>query len=252
MGLIQRISRLLRSAPKHDLPDYEKILADNFRKFLKAGDCVADVGAHTGAHTREIVKAVGPTGRVIAFEPLKQCYQSLVREFKGLPNVRIENVALSDFLATECSFTEASGTPQESGLRQRKFNHPQRAKPKKIKVSVSTLDFALSSWERLDYIKIDVEGGELDCLMGGAKTIARCRPIISFECGYDAFEHYGKTTADFIAYAIAGDFRIFDILGNPIRDEHHLITAMTSRWDFYFVPSVKCEGFTARLFHSEG
>ena len=57
------------------------------------------------------------TGRVIAFEPLPKCYQSLLRRFRNHPNVEILNVALSNFCESNTAFTEATGTPAESGLK---------------------------------------------------------------------------------------------------------------------------------------
>jgi FkbM family methyltransferase len=247
MGVLQRLKAIIRPTKSSTGPDYEKILADNFQRFLKPGDWVADVGAHTGVHTVKMVESVGMTGRVIAFEPLPKCYQSLLKRFRNHPNVEILNVALSNFCESNTAFTEAAGTPAESGLKRREFNFPERAKPREIRVEVTTLDRAVGGWERLDYLKIDIEGGELDCLEGGAAVLARHRPIISFECGYDAFAHYGKAIGDFLSYAVATDCRIFDLFGYEIRTEEEMQSAMGTMWDFYFVPTSKVRGFLAAL-----
>jgi Methyltransferase FkbM domain len=81
-------------------------------------------------------------------------------------------------------------------------------------VQVSTLEREIHHWPRLDYLKIDIEGGELDCLEGGEEVVARCRPINSFECCFDAFEHYGKILGDFLAYGRRNSFVIIDLFGN--------------------------------------
>ena len=146
------------------------------------------------------MKITGNEGRVAAFEPLPRCYRELVSQFKR-SNVQIGNFALSHYANPAVAFTEATGTPQESGLKRRNFNHPERANPRQIIVQVSTLDRQIGTWQRLDYLKIDIEGGELDCLEGGEEIVTRCRPVISFECGFDAYEHYGKTSIDFLEYA---------------------------------------------------
>lgn len=247
MRVLQRLKAIIRPSKPPVGPDYEKILADNFQRFLKGGDWVADVGAHTGVHTAKMIKSVGSTGRVIAFEPLPKCYQSLLKSFQRHPNVEIVNAALSNFCESGTAFTEATGTPQESGLKRRGFNFPERARPREIRVDVTTLDRAIGNWERLDYLKIDIEGGELDCLEGGAAILARHRPIISFECGYDAFAHYGKAIGDFFVYATATDCRIFDLFGREIRNEEEMQSVMGTMWDFYFVPTSKVENFLTAI-----
>ena len=70
MRVLQRLKAIIRPSKPPIGPDYEKILADNFQRFLRAGDWVVDVGAHTGVHTAKMIKAIGTTGRVLAFEPL--------------------------------------------------------------------------------------------------------------------------------------------------------------------------------------
>jgi FkbM family methyltransferase len=247
MRVLQRLKAIIRPPKPSTGPDYETILADNFQRFLKMGDWVADVGAHTGVHTARMVRSVGTTGRVIAFEPLPKCYQSLLKSFRNYPNVEIINAALSNFCGSNTAFTEATGTPAESGLKRRGFNFPERAKPREIRVDVTTLDRAIGHWERLDYLKIDIEGGELDCLDGGAEILSRHRPIISFECGHDAFTHYGKAISDFLAYATATDSKIFDLFGREICTEEELQSMMGTMWDFYFVPSAKVEKVLAAI-----
>ncbi len=240
--LAKRIISLVRPP---EIPHFERVLRDNYRKFLKEGDWIVDVGAHDGLHTREFVRIAGRTGQVAAFEPLPRCHRELNR-FRR-PNVQIGNFALFHYASPGVLFTEATGTPQESGLKRRHFNHPERANPREIVVQVSTLDREIGHWSRLDYLKMDIEGSELDCLQGGEEVVSRCRPIISFECGFDAFEHYGKTLDDFLAYARRHCFNIMDLFGTDVSDPQKWEQAVRGMWDFYFVPTERTGAFVASI-----
>jgi FkbM family methyltransferase len=251
--LVRKLGRRLIGRPS-ELAGSEKVLADNYRKFLRYGDWVADVGAHDGLHTREFCVIVGRAGRVIAFEPLESCYSRLQREFKRHPNVKMVKVALSNFVGSDIPFTHAAGTPQESGLKRRRFRFPNRARPREIRVDVTTLDRIIGDWPRLDYLKVDIEGAELDCLEGGEQIISRCRPIISFECGIDAYEHYGKLSSDFLDYARRHNYRIFDLFGNDISSSKvwHSVLDRGEMEDFFFVPEEQARRFGSTCGTSEG
>jgi FkbM family methyltransferase len=242
----QIAKRLISFVRPAEVPYFERVLRDNYRRFLKAGDWIADVGAHDGLHTLEFVKITGNEGRVAAFEPLPRCYRELVSQFKR-SNVQIGNFALSHYANPAVAFTEATGTPQESGLKRRNFNHPERANPRQIIVQVSTLDRQIGTWQRLDYLKIDIEGGELDCLEGGEEIVTRCRPVISFECGFDAYEHYGKTSIDFLEYARGHRFAVMDLFGNDVSEQHRWEDAIRRMWDFYFVPTEKIDWLLSKI-----
>jgi len=56
-------------------PDYEPILEHIYSKFIKTGDVVIDIGAHSGRHLGPLLRLVGDKGKCVAFEPLKKQYE---------------------------------------------------------------------------------------------------------------------------------------------------------------------------------
>lgn len=228
--------------------DYEQVLANNFSKLLHKGDAVVDVGAHSGRHTRVFADLVGSSGRICAIEPLEYFATLLSEEFKSSNTVRVHNVAASNFIGTS-SFTVAEGTPEESGLRRKPYIFPEKAAPKEIEVPVVTLDSLLSDWNRVDYLKLDIEGAELDCLEGGTSLIRRTRPIISFECGIGGYSQYGKTASDFITYAKSEEFQIYDLFGQNLSDTGlwHRVVDNARTWDFYYVPNERRDWFESAI-----
>lgn len=170
------------------VPDYERILRQGYSRFLAPGDVVVDVGAHTGLHLVAFADLVGPTGKVHAFEPIPFLMKDLARRFGRRPEVELHDVALSD-TAGRTAFTVAS-VPGESGLRARYFSSPAITS-KTITVRTARLDTVLGHLPAVAYIKMDIEGGELNALSGAAQLLRRCRPIVSVEYGWAGYSAYG-------------------------------------------------------------
>lgn len=227
--------------------DYEYVLEVSYRRFLRAGDRVIDVGANVGDHTERFLDIVGPTGRVIAFEPLPDIHAKLVARFAGRqPAPECHQLALSSAPSEQASYVRAEGSLAESGLRQRIYNDPDHVTPVAIKVRVETLDrlaptLALDS---LRYIKMDIEGGELDALAGGRALIERLRPFISVEYGGQAYGAYGHVEDSLFTWAEGAGYLIFDPFLNFIgsRELWDLAKARYC-WDYFLVPNEFSQAF---------
>src|SRR5262249_3039442 len=103
-------------------PDYEVLVQHVYEALLRPGDVAFDVGAHVGRHTAPMARCVGPTGRVLAFEPLPSCADEL-RRASAAGRVEIHDCALG---ATpgHAEFVVAVDQPAYSGLRERLYDAP--------------------------------------------------------------------------------------------------------------------------------
>ncbi len=90
LGLNRIISRWLSSRR------YEDRFGPAVQAEVRAGDTVWDIGANLGIYTKEFVAGVGPSGRVVAFEPVSSCFAVLRERFADLPQVKLMNVAVGD------------------------------------------------------------------------------------------------------------------------------------------------------------
>jgi FkbM family methyltransferase len=175
--------------------------------FLLAEDsnCV-DVGANQGRFLHHIT-ARAPRGRHIAWEPVPHLAARLRETF---PGVEVHEAALAETPSEATSFVLVKDDPAYSGLRER--DYPDDYKTEDIRVRVERLDDELPPDYVPTLLKIDVEGGELGVLRGAAETILRHKPLIVFEHGTGASEHYG-TTPEAIHELVCGEFgmRIFDM-----------------------------------------
>ncbi len=140
---------------------YEKETTALFKKIIKPGMVIVDIGAHIGYFTRIFSRLTESTGKVYAFEADPENFALLKNNTKQPKNIAIFQLAISnragliDFFHSELKTGCHSTIP--SPLRQTK-----------ITVTASTLD-ELAQKEninRVDVIKMDIEGGEVAALSG--------------------------------------------------------------------------------------
>lgn len=147
--------------------------------FVGPGDWVVDVGANVGHYTAKLSKLIGPTGRVIAFEPVPRTFELLAANARQFPhtNVTLMNVALSespqlasmDVPAVEGGAYLAHLTTQDTGLS----------------ILCLPLD-ALPLPHAIKLVKIDAEGHELSVLRGMKNLLERDRPALIVEVSSEA------------------------------------------------------------------
>lgn len=150
-----------------------------FRALLQSGDTVVDVGANLGEYSLLSAKRVGPTGRVLAFEPHPVNYQRLSRSVitNRSNNVMLFPLALSD--ATGFAYLDKLETAN-SGLAR--VVTEVKDEPV-VEVQCETLD-AIVERERIsqvDVLKVDVEGSEPAVLSGAKRLLTRDKPLVFFE-----------------------------------------------------------------------
>ncbi|AWU98022.1 FkbM family methyltransferase [Azospirillum ramasamyi] len=185
-------------------------------RFVRSGDTVVDVGANVGAWTREVL-AAQPDCRVFALEPLAATDSGLVGQLAGLgPRVRVFPIALGNAVGTR-SFTHYSTHSSFSGFHRR--THPifdDIPEPRLLDIDVTTLDrFCDTQGVRhVNFLKIDVEGAELEVLLGARRLLRHGRAdIIQFEYG-GTYTDAGTRLETVFSLLTSEDYRLFK-LGQP-------------------------------------
>jgi len=185
------------------IPEYEKEVFDELFRNLRPGSVFIDVGAHIGRYSFPVARFVGEDGIVVVIEPDPVSFRALSMgvELNGLRNVLALNVALGDRegKATLCQkFVTATSSIIE-------FNGCRRF----VEVPLRRLDSIVEDLglKRVDVIKIDAEGAEVQVLKGGVKTIMRFRPFIVVEVrnhNIDKFEQIMKNLGYFCEKVVEG------------------------------------------------
>jgi FkbM family methyltransferase len=192
---------------------YEPELREIFRAVLHPRGIAIDVGANVGWHTLLMARLVGPAGRVLAIEPNASVRRRLEDNvsINRLSQVAIIPSAMSDADEAVDFYGPAA---EDAGSGSGHIVRGERSsKQTTVPVDARRLDaiVADAQLERLDLIKIDVEGLEWAVLHGGEQTIAKFRPFIVFE--YDArFAARGGGTPRVLAdFFVRHGYRLFAI-----------------------------------------
>lgn len=171
----------------------EFIINDVIRKVLKRDPkTIFDVGANVGAYARQLSTAF-PAAKIYCFEPIPQNYRQLLENTKGLNTVNILSAVGSNegTLKLYMGENNADGAMATAYQDSLETFFPYVGEVNRIyETPMTTLDiFFDDKIEIIDFLKIDVEGHELEVLKGAQKLINDNRiNIIQFEFGeYNVF-----------------------------------------------------------------
>lgn len=165
-----------------DVPLYEKLTApwvnaDRFR-------AVIDIGANEGQFAKVALNAF-PGSKIIAFEPLPDCYESMVSKFNGESRFEAHNLALGD-ARCEMQFNRHSFTPASSFLKLSSAQasaFPYTADATTMKVHCDRLDDVINPDTLIGpvFIKIDVQGYEANVVKGAIAHLKKAE-MVMIEC----------------------------------------------------------------------
>lgn len=185
---------------------YNRRMVVLFDRMLKAGMTVIDVGANLGEISMTTAKRVGRAGRVIAFEPVDAIADQLQANAtrNHLDQITIVRAGLSDAPADNIPVYASCGQDdlddENAGLGSL-FGGRQGA-PELQRIPITTLDIWLAAHpvDRIDLIKIDIEGAELPCLRGAEGALRRFRPVLIVEIQDTTATTAGYRASDILAF----------------------------------------------------
>jgi len=208
----------------------KKIIKENL---LSDSNCI-DIGCHKG-EILDIVLNQAPKGTHFAFEPLPTFYKELVKKYKN--KATIFPFALSD-KSGETEFHFVKNAPAYSGIQKRKYA-VQDPDIEKLNVKVEKLDEVIPENIEINFIKIDVEGGEFDVLKGGKKLLENHKPLLIFEFGKGASDFYNVSPTDLFKFLNNLNYSLFTLDNfvnqNPPYSQESFEKAYEKNKEYYFV-----------------
>lgn len=156
---------------------YEKYMFDFLEKNLieTNGKEVIDIGANNGSFAVDFAHLVGDEGKVYAFEPQRLIYYQLCGNvfMNGLDNVYCYNLAIGD--CTNDVFIQEPNYYENGDVN---FGN---VKISEVGTNVQQKELDSFNFDNLVFIKVDVQGYELNVIKGAEKTIAKHRPYLFVE-----------------------------------------------------------------------
>lgn len=175
-----------------------------------SGGLFVDVGANFGWYTCLFGKISGKSGQLVAFEP---DLENLVLLKENLKSNEIENVNIIEAAVGEkIGKTVLRFAPDSNPGMHSLVQLPHTTlDPSGREVSIVTLDDALRPFAgKISLLKIDVEGFEIDALLGATETLSRCEKIL-VEYSPEFLRSAGRNPTDLIKILCDNDFEIFNL-----------------------------------------
>lgn len=209
-------------------------------KILKPGMVFMDIGANQGIYSLVAGKKLQRDGMVIAFEPSPREYQRLCMHLRwnGMSGARAEKLALGATAARTAFFQVTSGDTTRSGLRSPVGSDSVS----EIFVDAVNLDQYAESHrlERLDVVKLDVEGGEIDVIRGASAVLSRFRPILICEVLDTASQAWGYDARQIITSLQESGYVWFDSSDDGSALPHEIQSEYPRVKNYLAIPREKC------------
>lgn len=193
---------------------FEPRLASVMKRLAVEGAVAFDIGANIGVHSLTLARAVGAGGRVLAFEPNPPVRRVLTR---NLALNRLDQV-----IVFECALGSEAGKME---LRVPDPASPEASNPglaslvaletahHLVRVPVRTVDQIVDDvgLDRVDLVKIDVQGYEYDVLLGMRDTLNRFSPALIFEYDEWPWQQGGRSLAQVCGLLGDAGYGIWDL-----------------------------------------
>ena len=172
---------------------WEPYLHRIFEQFVTSDSVVIEAGCHIGTHSVKLGKLCN---ELILFEPLPSSNKLLCQNLKAnnISNATVIQKGLSNTNGTTRFAWIPNSNFGGAGLDNNPMGVPEwtTAPQEQINVELTTIDSL--NLQKLDFMKIDVEGYEPNVIKGGMDTFARCKPVIVLECWAN---HHGQVNENY-------------------------------------------------------
>jgi FkbM family methyltransferase len=189
-------------------------------KYLDPGMTFFDVGAYHGIFSILAAMKLGSRGQVVVFEPSPRERRRLKLHLRmnGINGVRLEPYAVSARAGGVKFFTVTSGLTSMNSLQPPHIDHPIR----EIAVEAVSLDEYLTEQRisRLDLLKIDVEGGELQAFSGATQLLTSIRPVLVCEVLDWVTRPWGYPARQIVDFLSARGYAWFDFCDDGSLEPH--------------------------------
>ena len=192
---------------------FERGTQNALRKWVKPSSLVLDIGANIGAHSLPLAQLVGPSGRVLSFEPTDYAYKKLLRNLALNPDLAARVTPFNCFLAAKDEakvptsiYSSWPLTPSED-LHAK---HLGQAMPVE-KASARSIDGVLAEMGNptVQLVKLDVDGFETEVLRGATALLRDSRPVFLMELSPYVLDERGSSLEELLACFAPHGYRFY-------------------------------------------
>lgn len=181
------------------------------KKYIKNGDVVLDVGSNFGSMTLAFSNMVGENGIVYSIEAQKCVYDFLIKtiEANSLDNVIPINKAIHKEDGLNVYFPNIDFS-EYSAFKDAPYSGNAIIGNNGIPVKTITIDSL--KLDRVDFIKVDIQGADLFALQGAKETILKCKPTIIFEFEQPIQNEFGTSFNDYVEFVNSINYKFINVI----------------------------------------
>ena len=186
-----------------------------FTTFIPEDAIIFDVGGHAGQFTKLFAK-MASKGKVFTFEPASYTRQ-ILQSMAGLK--RLNNVFIIPFGLGDKASEQTLNVPIKKsgsvgyGLSFIGTPNSDRHALYKDQILITTIDKIVNCFEiqRIDFIKVDIEGFEYQLLQGAKDAIEKFKPTLFLEVCDSALCRNGKSSKDIFEFLIPFGYKAYTV-----------------------------------------
>jgi FkbM family methyltransferase len=227
-----------RSAPLEILNfgQYEAEESKVLFQLIQDGMIILDIGAHIGWHSVSFAKKF-PTSEIYSFEPIPNTFSFLEKNIQhnAVKNIHVFNYGLSNESKDVFFHYFKGGSALAS-----QANLIEHDKTKKIQCRVERLDDVFSSLgaKKIDFIKCDIEGGELAAIQGSMEVIKKFLPIIFIELYEEWCRKFNYSANDVLSLLTGFGYLCFSAEKGHLKKEESIKNENNS-YNYFFLHKEK-------------
>lgn len=190
--------------------DYEPYLKFHYKKIINPGDVVLDVGANIGFHSLYFAELTGLTGKVFSFEPIHLNFEALIHNIglNNFPQIIPNQIALgNENNSISIHLNQDQQNPGAFTLLA------EGAKNYTINCEKGDDFLHNLGINKVNFIKIDVEGYEYEVLKGLKNTIVNYRPVINFEYDRNYQLRHDNNPESIFIFLREMNYRFYEVNG---------------------------------------
>ena len=192
-----------------------------FKKIIKPGTVVIDIGANVGFYSNYFSKLTGSSGVIHCFEPDALNYKYLEKTTSSLNNIHLNNKAV-----TEDDKSLTLYTSHRLNVDHRTY--PVNEYAKSYEVKATSIDNYVNGKYKVDFIKMDIQGAEYPALIGMQKTLqSNPEILLLMEIAPSALKEFGTTPKAIFDFVHSIGFHLYDF------DLRELMEKDTAKYDAY-------------------
>ena len=196
------------------------------RRTLSLGDVAVDVGANIGIYTQLLSRRVGPTGLVHSFEPSPENFGRLKSATRKLGNVRLSHAAVGESSRrTTLYVSDKLNVDHRAYLPEGDPRHT-------VPIEMIALDDYFKPGQRVDLIKMDIQGYELHALRGASRVLSdNPSANLLLEFWPYGLKQAGANWIDLIATLKSKNMAVHEVAKHGLVPFH--LKSVSENWDWY-------------------